>query len=313
MKYYIGIDVSKATLDVDYLGEARQFENNEKGIMQLIQSVCQLDAKETLLVCEASGGYEGILLKQCQKKGLLLHVAHANKVRNFAKSKGLKAKTDKLDAQLLTEYGRTMNVADNTCQLSESAEKMRAWLKRREELLGAKKAEQNRLDKITDKDIKLSIEKHIKWIDQNIKEVDDKLKQLQRSDDLKQDYQLLTSLPGIGDISACYIMALLPEIGNISHKGLAALVGVAPFNHDSGQYQGKRFICGGRSRLRSILYMAALSASRFNPDLKIFYQRLCQTGKPKKVALTAVLRKLLTIINSIMIRRTPWQAIYEIV
>lgn len=312
MEYYIGIDVSKAVLDVDYLGQAKQFKNTPMGITHLINEVKKLGSNKTLLVCEASGGYEKVLLKTCQAQEVLLHIAHANKVRDFAKSKGLKAKTDILDAKLLTDYGKTMKLIQNTCLLREDADKIRVWVKRREELLACKKGETNRLDKITDSDIQSSIKKHIKWINKNIEEIDNKLKQLQRSQALKEDYQLLTSIPGVGDISAYYIMALLPEIGHGTHKALAALVGVAPFNHDSGKYQGKRFIDGGRARLRCVLYMAALSAAKANPDLKVFYQRLCLAGKPKKVALTAVLRKLVTMINSVMSRRTPWQKVYNI-
>ena len=311
MKSYVGIDISKAILDVDYLGDALQFQNNATGIKNLVDKIKKRVDSDLIVICEASGGYEKKLLNSCQINNVPLHVAPANKVRSFAKAKGIKAKTDKLDAEVLSSYGATMNLDVNTLILSKNVIKIKALIKIREELIGCRKAENNRLDKIDDAYIRASITNHIEWVEKNIKEIEKELVTLQKTDELKPQHDLLTSIPGIGDLSACYILAMLPEAGKANHKALAALVGVAPFNRDSGTQRGKRLICGGRARLRSVLYMAALSATRFNPDLSVFYQRLCAAGKPKKVALAAVLRKLVTMINSVLSRGTAWEKTYK--
>jgi transposase len=313
MKHYIGIDVSKAQLDVDWCGKATIYENNKLGINCFIRRLKYLQSKgqPALAICEATGGYEQKIVRACHKAQLPVHVAHANKVRYFARSQGLLAKTDKIDAHVLSDYGRLLQPKADSLLLNEDAEKIAALLKRREQLQADKKRETNRLDKITSADIKKSINEHVKWLDKKIKEIDKKLLLLKQSDIISFEHNLLTSIPSIGDISAYYLLSCLPEIGKISHKALAALVGVAPFNRDSGNSQGKRFIKGGRSKLRQILYMVAISAIRYNAPLKAFYARLRNNGKPVKVALTAVIRKLISMINSVMKRQTPWETEYQ--
>lgn len=313
MKQYIGVDVSKARLDVDWRGETKSYKNSKLEINQLIKKLKALQKSDqlALVICEATGGYEQKVVRACHEAKLPIHMAHANKVRYFAKSQGLLAKTDKLDAQVLSNYGRLLQPKADVLLLNENTEKIGELLKRRDQLQADKKRETNRLDKITSNDIKLSINDHVKWLDKKIKEIEKKLLLLKQADDVVVTHELLTSIPAIGDISAYYLLSYLPEIGKVSHKALAALVGVAPFNRDSGNSQGKRFIKGGRSRLRQVLYMASITAIRCNTPLKAFYTRLRNNGKSVKVALIAVIRKLITMINSVMRRQTPWEKEYQ--
>ena len=170
-----------------------------------------------------------------------------------------------------------------------------------------RKREKNRRDKIKDKVIKTSVESHIKWLSDEIKNIDQQLNKYSQMIDIKPMHDLLISIPAVGELVANYLIANLPELGLLNHKAIAALVGVAPYNRDSGSFNGKRFIHGGRKELRRMLYMSAIVSVRFNPDMKVFYKRLREIGKPAKVALIAVVRKLLSVINSIIKRQTPWQ------
>lgn len=309
MKEYIGVDVSKARLDIDWLGQAINVANTDSGIKRLIKQLKDDSAKHELgsVVLEASGGYEKNITKACHEAGIPVHVAHANKVRAYAKAKGILAKTDKIDAEVLSEYGRVMNIKGDTILLSKNAEKISLLLGRREQLMNDSQREKNRLDKINDKDIKSSVDAHVKWLDKQIKKIDEQLSECSQAEEVKSTHDLLTSVPSIGDLVANYLIARLPELGKVSHKAAAALVGVAPYNRDSGQMAGKRFIQGGRRELRRVLYMAAIVSIRCNDDMKVFYQRLKTAGKPSKVAIVAVIRKLLTVLTSVLIRQTPWQ------
>ena len=314
MKYYIGIDVSKASLDVDYCGEARAYDNEHMQIKDLIADLKSLqnDKKLALVICEATGGYEQKIVRACHESQIPIHVAHPNKVKYFAKSKGILAKTDTIDAKILSDYGRLLQPTADSLLLTEDTEKIRELLKRREQLQADKKREKNRLDKSLSNNISDSINNHIDWLEKQINEIEQKLSSLETVDDIKKSHQLLTSIPAIGNISAYYLLSYLPEIGHLSNKALAALVGVAPYNKDSGKTQGKRFIQGGRSNLRQVLYMSALTAIRWNADLKAFYLRLREGGKATKVAIIAVIRKLISIANSVMRRQVEWQEIYQI-
>ena len=308
MEGYVGIDISKLRLDVDLQGSPYEVSNDAKGIRKLTKKLKNLHTQEKLIlvICEASGGYEAPLVTACHEQDLPIHVAHANKVRSFAKSTGLLAKTDQLDAKVLSRYGCLLKPQADTLQLSKNAEKIRSLLKRREQLQKDKKGESNRLDKLTDVDIKHSIKAHIKWLNGEIKKIESALDQQCQAEEIKTKHDLLTSVPAIGSLSAYYLIAYLPELGTLNHKPLTALVGVVPYNRDSGSFNGKRYIQGGRGVLRHLLYMAAVTAIRCNPDLSVFYKRLRDAGKPAKVALVAVIRKLLTIVNSVMHRQTPW-------
>lgn len=312
MKYYIGIDVSKARLDVDWLDQPKAYDNIQSAIMILINELHALNNQEklALVVCEATGGYEQKFVRACHDADLPVHVAHPNKVRHFAKSKGLLAKTDNIDAKVLSSYGSLLLLRADVLLLNKNTEKIAEKLRRREQLQADKKRETNRLDKEFSNDIKESIQSRIDWLDKAVKALEKDLAKLKKCDDVQKDHDLLTSIPAIGDLTAHYLLSYLPEIGKVSHKALAALVGVAPFNNDSGKGHGKRFIQGGRSRLRQVLYMAAVTAIRFNPSLKLFYTHLREQGKLAKVAIVAVIRKLLSMANSVMQRQTPWLAEY---
>lgn len=307
MKHYIGIDIGKFKLDVDWDAGHWTFENTQTGIHRLIKKLAAHPA-ETVIVYEPTGGYETQLVRLLRAKGLQLHSAHANKVRDFAKSKGYLAKTDKLDAKVIREYAQCMQVEADKVKLTQNTEKLGDLLKRRDELLDNKTQECNRLDTTYDSDTKRSIQSHIQWIEKVLRRIEDKMKDLQNSDpDIQQKHELLCSVKGVGSLVANTLIAYVPELGAIEPKSLAALLGLAPFNRDSGTQQGRRYIMGGRGKVRKVLYMAALSCIRYNKDLKAFYERLKAKGKPSKVALVAVMRKLMTLLNSIMRRKTPWQ------
>lgn len=310
MKLYIGVDVSKNTLDIFINEKNLNLPNSLQGINALLKEFDKQKKQGneiSLVTCEASGGYEKVLVKRLCDKGIPTHVAHANKVRAFAKAKGLLAKTDKIDARLISEYACAMNVKADEKLLSESAQILGELLKRRAQLQDQKQREQNRLDKEYLPTVIRSINSHIRWLEKEIECIDKEIETQQMQEDMKFQMQLLTSIPGVGDLTAAYFLAFLPEIGRLEHKQIAALVGVAPFNRDSGLFRGKRFIQGGRASLRRILYMAALASVRWYSDMRLFYQRLRAQGKPVKVALVAVMRKLLLVMNSIMKRKTPWQ------
>jgi transposase len=309
MKHYIGVDVSKNCLDVDWLGKPMVFTNDAIGIDKFMKKLQTLfkQKKLAMVLCEASGGYEKKLVYACHKEHLPVHMAHANHVKYFMKSQGIKAKTDQIDAKMISAYGSERKPEEDSFILNENTLKIRELLKRREQLISDKKREKSRIDKIDSPDVLETITSHIGWLDESVEKIEAYLLELRKAEDTKSLYALLISVPGIGKILAYYLMSYLPELGKLSHKAIAALVGVAPFNHDSGQHQGKRFIQGGRSQLRQMLYMAAMTSITCNPDLKRFYERLCEAGKPGKVALIAVMRKLLSMINSVILRGTPWQ------
>ena len=283
MHYHIGIDVGKYQLDIQMGSKYFTVSNDSSGIKELTFKLEELLSNGTdsaLSICEASGGYEKNLVNALRAAGHCVHTAHANRVRAFAKSKGWLAKTDKMDAKMISAYGEAMQVKADAYQLSKSAEVVKELIGRRSQLLLDKQREQNRLDKCINPAIKKSLESHIKWLEKALAKFDEELKNSSHSDALAKDYQLLMSVPSIGLMTASYIIAYLPELGNLSHKKIAALSGVAPFNRDSGRMAGKRFIVGGRKQLRNALYMAAVSSTRWNPDLKEFYLKLKVTTRP---------------------------------
>lgn len=313
MKCYIGIDISKKMLDVDGINPIRQIANEEKAIKHFISHIHTLIVQKkasVLIICEASGGYEQALVAACRLAQIPIHLAHANKVRAFAKAQGILAKTDKLDASVLSQYGRLLKVKPNEFLLSENAETIKSLLKRRKQLIDEKLREQNRLDILKNNTVKDSISRHLDWIKEEIKLLEQTLKALQKTSTIQGPMKLLTSIPGVGNLVASYLIAFLPELGKLPPKAISALVGLAPFNRDSGKFNGTRFIQGGRANLRHILYMSAVASTRWNSDLQTFYKRLRDSGKPAKIALVAVARKLLTMANSVMLRQTPWQTLF---
>lgn len=310
MKHYVGIDVSKSKLDIYLNGKNFSVENNLAGLSILIEKLNEQISQGHeigLVLCEASGGYEKLLVDRMRAENFPVHLAHANKIRSFAKTKGLLAKTDKIDAELISEYGRVMNLKADIKLLSESAEILGELLKRREQLIDHRQADKNRLDKERLPFVIQSIKSHIKWLEKEIEQIDKQIEDVQIQEEFKQQIELLISVPGIGKLTASYLVSFLPELGKFNHKQIAALVGIAPFNRDSGTLRGKRFIQGGRAIVRRILFMAALASIRcYHSDLRTFYQQLRARGKAGKIAIVAVMRKLLIVLNSIVSRQTPW-------
>lgn len=314
MELYVGVDVSKIHLDIHINNIENgniQLENTKSGIEGLMKTLQDLQQKGhniCLVICEATGGYEKVLSIMLQTSGLPIHVVHPNKVRNFAKATGKFAKTDKIDAKILSEFARVFKPDAGTAALTSELEELQALLIRRQQLLDEKIRENNRLDKHLLDILRDSIEKHMMWLKNELKEVERLIEQhLELHDSIKRSVTLLTSVPGVGMLTAISILTGLPKLGHLEDKKLATLVGVAPLNRDSGRIVGKRYIKGGRGSVRKSLYMAAVASVRFNPDMKIFYQRLRSKGKAAKVALTAVVRKLVILLNHIAHRKTPWE------
>jgi transposase len=305
VEVHVGVDVSKASLDVGVhqTGAFCSLRNNPAGIKSLLARLRWL--KPHLILLEASGGYERRLLDALGSAGLPVAVVNPRQLRDFARATGVLAKTDKIDALVLARFAAT--VRPELRRLSNARERdLSALQARRRQLIEMLTAEKNRLEKappIAAKDVK----GHIRYLERRLVILDKALQDLVRSNPEWQiREQLLRSVPGIGPVLASTILANLPELGNLNRRQIAALVGVAPLNRDSGTLRGKRSVWGGRSHVRAALFMNSLVASRFNPVIKAFYQRLCAMGKPKKVALVASMRKLLTILNSMIRNRTSW-------
>lgn len=304
---YLGIDVSKAHLDYAYHGslESGQVDNQPKGIAQLVAE-CKT-RQVTLVIVEATGGLEMPVVAALLTAGVPTAVTNPRQVRDFAKGMGQLAKTDKIDAHMLAHFGATVKPRVYVLP-SADAQTLEALLTRRNQLLDILTAERLRLSS-THISQRERLEKHIEWLKAEVEEIDQELDQsIQLSETWKAKDTLLQSVPGVGRILSTSLLAWLPELGLLTGKQIAALVGVAPFNRDSGQWRGRRMIRGGREQVRSPLYMAALSASRFNPVISVFYARLIKAGKPAKVALTACMRKLLTILNAMLKQKTAWKS-----
>jgi transposase len=312
MKLFIGVDVSKSALDVHLNNKTFVVANDPKGLKKFVSLLKKekVSNEDILVVCEPTGGYESKLVKLMHAINIPVHVAHANKVRNFAKSKGLLAKTDRLDAYVLSQYGEIMQPGADEVLRTIEEESLRELLKRRDQLKADKIRENNRLDKELSPITKKSIKSHIKWLESEIDEIEQEIKKLTKVEAIKEKIDLLTSIPSIGELTACQIIAHLPELGKINDKKVAAIAGLAPFNKDSGKYRGKRSTIGGRADLRKALYMSALVATRFYGEMRDFYCRLISKGKPAKLALIAVARKLLIVVNRVLERKTAWTKIY---
>ncbi len=304
---YVGIDVAQATLDVALLpsGETWQVANDEPGIRALVTRL-QPHAP-TLIVLEATGGYERASVAALATAGLPVVVANPRQVRNFARATGQLAKTDTLDAGILARFADRVRPAVRPLPEPASQE-LAALLARRRQLLEMLGAERQRLS-LAAASVRRSLTQHIAWLERQLGRVDDDLDALIQASPLwRAKDDLLQSVPGIGPVASRTLLATLPELGTLSHKQIAALVGVAPLARDSGTLRGKRSVWGGRAVARTALYMAALVASRYNPVLRVFYQRLRAAGKPAKLALIACARKLLTILNAMVRANTYWVA-----
>jgi transposase len=304
-KVYVGIDVSKAKLDVAVEPQEQtwQADNTGAGIASLVKRLGRL--KPALIVVEATGGYEAHLVEALCAAGLPVARVNTGRVRKFAQGMNWLAKTDKIDARLLARFGEKAN--PRLTQLPNEQEKrLAALVKRRKQVLDMLVAEQNRLEN-ADPDVLAYIQGSLTMLKSQLDELDDAIKShIDQAPDLKKKQNLLTTVPGVGKVTASTLTAQLPELGSCDRKQIAALVGVAPFSHDSGKMRGRRFIRGGRPAIRSVLYMAALSAIRFNPVIQAFYSRLISSGKQFKVALVACMRKLLIILNAMIRNNQAW-------
>ena len=301
----VGIDVSKATLDLSLYpgGKSWQADHNPAGISALAEELAALEP--AVVVVEATGGLEVSLAMALGSAGLPVTVVNPRKVRDFARATGRLAKTDKLDAQVLAQFGAMVQPPVRPLP-DEARLELRALVTRRQQLLEMITAEKNRMRRTTP-GVRQRIEVNVQWLQAQLKELDRDQGDFLRSSPLwHEEAKVIQSAPGVGPIVTATLIARMPELGSLNGKEAAALVGVAPFNRDSGTLRGKRTVWGGRAPLRTALYMATLSATRHNPVLRDFYHRLCAAGKPKKVALTACLRKLVVILNSMVKHRRPW-------
>lgn len=304
---FVGIDVSKASLDVAVHESATswQSENTDRGIAELVQRLS--DLRPTLIVLEATGGFELRLVAELAHARLPVVVVNPRRVRDFARSTGQLAKTDKLDAKVLAHFAATLRPELRPLP-SDQEEQLTALLTRRRQMLDMLTTEKNRLQTVR-RSMRGDIKEHITWLNQKLEKLDEEIDRfIQNSSIWKEKDAILQSAPGVGRVTSSTLLGMLPELGTLNRQEIAALVGVAPMNKDSGKRKGKRRIFGGRAAVRSALYMAALSASRFNPKIRKFYQHLIKQGKEKKVALTACMRKLLVILNAMLHSMRPWRA-----
>ncbi len=293
---YIGIDVAKAHLDVAWAGTFRRLPNERSGHAVLVRWIKQ-SATPVQLICEASGGYEQGLLESLEKSEVKVTLVQAVRVRQYARAAGILAKTDQMDAKVLAAFGSAMQPPP-TPPLCAEQKRLRQYEAQRRHLSRVLVAEQNRLAQLSCAELRTLSRALISKIKKQIETIDTRIGDLIAQDQtLREKAQKLTAIRGVGVRTAALLLAQMPELGQLNRRQAAALAGLAPFNHDSGSIRGKRAIFGGRRALRSGLYMAALSAARFNPILSRFYRRLRANGKPHKLALTAVMRKLLLALN----------------
>ena len=303
---FMGIDVSKQQFDIaDDQGKSAWSERNNKvGIDQLVAQLQQ--RKPTLIVVESTGGLELALLTALYEAKLPFARVHPGRVREFARSIGLLAKTDRLDARLLAQYAAA--VKPPVTQLpSEAEQQLSALMTRRRQVIDMVTAEKNRLG-TAPKATQERIRDHIAWLEEELQRLNDDINDfIDKLPTFRHKKEILTSTPGIGAVTSAILLADLPELGVYNRQKIAALVGLAPFNKDSGRMRGKRRVKGGRANIRSVLYMATLSAIKYNPVIQTFYQQLCSRGKEKKVAIVACMRKLLTILNAMIRDNQPWR------
>jgi transposase len=303
---YVGIDVSKDRLDVAVLGEKQeqQVSNSKDGIAQLVDQM--LDLQPDLIVVEATGGYQRNIVDALFHAGLSVAVVNPARVRQFARACGLLAKTDKLDAFVLAEFGQRVQPKRYEGK-SEAEKQLSALLVRRKQLEEMLKAEQNRLHTISPA-LCGSVERIIAILKEEKKRLEEQIRELMKEQKAWQEQtEILGSAPGVGPVTTATLLADLPELGKMDRKKIAALVGVAPMNYDSGRKRGYRKTKGGRGDVRSVLYMSTLVATRYNPLIQSQYQQRLKRGKLKKVALTACMRKFLTILNAMMRDQKPFR------
>jgi transposase len=303
----VGIDIGKSMLDmcIFEVDIYTQYPNTSEGVRQLLKQLSRY--KVTRIVVEATGGYERALVEACADKELPLIIIQPMQVRQFAKAQGIIAKTDKLDSRLIAQFGAVMKPEPKPLN-SKKIRYIRDLLSRKRQLNDMRTQELNRQHKVpailaaTHKRMIKVLDKEIEWVNKLLAKAVSEVTEWQRT------YEIVSSAPGIGDGVAFTLLGELPELGNLSARKIAALCGLAPFNRDSGAMKGRRRIQGGRAPIRTVLYMAMLSAIQCNPIIKRFYQKLVAQGKHKKVALTACMRKMMTMLNAMVRDNCEWQA-----
>ncbi len=307
---FVGIDVSKSYLDVAIYETDidKKWDNDDSGIKELIAFLKPLSV--TLIVLEATGGYESLAASTLNENGLPVVVANPRHVRNFAKATGALAKTDQIDARNIAHYASAIRPARRGIK-DKQTQLLAALNARRRQIVDMLAAEKNRLHTAPQANQK-NIREHIKWLEKNIKQINKDIQKTIRESPLwRENDDIIQSYKSMGPVSSSTLLSDLPELGTLDRKKIAALVGLAPFNCDSGRYRGRRRIWGGRAHVRKTLFMAARSAIRFNPEIKMFYEKLRGAGKPHKVALTACMRKILITINAMVKNKTYWSQGYK--
>jgi transposase len=302
----VGVDVCKGWLDVAVheSGQAWRVKNEAKGFASLITRLKEIEP--SMVAFEATGGYERRCVKALGEAGLKVAVVNPTRVRRFAQAMGITAKTDTIDAKVIAHYA---SVAPLNAQSAQTPleERLAACVERRRQLLSVVVAEKNRLTS-SPECMLTDIEEHLAWLEERVAKLDEDIQAcIEQKEEWRKRSQIIDSVPGVGPVTATTMVAELPELGQLNRQQIAALVGVAPFNKDSGPKKGKRKIYGGRAGVRGTLHMATLSAVRCNPVMRAFYQSLLKRGKEKMVALTACMRKLLVIINVMVRDGKPWR------
>lgn len=308
LQEYVGIDISKDKFDVAVLGQVlvKEVANTKRGIAKFTKQMYELDPQ--LIVVEATGGYEELLVLELYAAGLPVALVSPQRVRQYARARGLLAKTDVLDARNLAEYGKNIQPRLYVAK-SEEGRRLSALVGRRRQLGDMHKAEKNRL-RMAKAEIKASLQTVIDCLEAEVERLDNEIRKFMEAHaDFKVQERLLRSAKSIGPVTAATLLADLPELGKLDRKQIAALVGVAPMNHDSGKKRGYRKTKGGRPEVRSVLYMSALSGIRYNPVIKAQYEQLVKRGKEKKVAITACMRKILTILNAMIRDQQPFKEV----
>lgn len=311
VKCFIGIDVSKTQLDVYIHPTAERYcvKQTEEALAAMGEKIQSLNP--VLVVLEASGGFECAVTGILATMNIPVVVVNPRQVRDFARATGTLAKTDLIDAQILARFAEAIKPEVRPIP-DDFIQKLSSIVKRRRQIVEMLTMEKNRLSQASGM-VATSINEHIAWLTQCLNTLDKDLRiSLRESPVWREKEDMLRSVPGVGPVLTAAVIAHLPELGRLNRKQIAALVGVAPLNRDSGTFKGKRSVWGGRGHLRTILYMGTISAVRFNPTIKIFYERLRQAGKPRKVAITACMRKLLIILNAMFKHNVPWNPNYTL-
>jgi len=302
---FVGIDVSKGALDVAVVPseDVQHFENDDGGCRSLVTWLTALQPK--LIVMESTGGLEMLITSMLSSAGLPAVIVNPRQVRNFAKAMGKLAKTDTIDSLVIARFAQAIKPEIRPLKDEQTLE-LKALITRRKQLIEMLVAEQNRLSS-SHHTVKVRITVNINWLKKQIEDIDKEIANtITKSDIWREKEELLTSVKGVGPVLASSLICLLPELGTLCRKKISALVGVCPYNRDSGHYRGKRRISGGRVDVRNVLYMATLAATRFNPIIKAYYEHLKEAGKMPKVAIVACMRKLLTILNAMLKANQKW-------